>query len=40
MRLDYEAKLVRWELREDLAIQVQRDNLETLDHQDLLEYLA
>lgn len=39
MRLDYEARLVRWELLDVLVIRVQRDNLEILDRKVLLERL-
>lgn len=39
MRLDYEARLVRWELLDVLVIRVQRDNLEIPDRKVLLERL-
>lgn len=38
MRLDYEAKPVRWEPLDVREIRVQRDNLETLDRKVRLEY--
>lgn len=38
MRLDYEAKPVRWELLVVREIREQRDNLETLDRKVRLEY--
>lgn len=38
MRLDYEAKPVRWELLDVREIREQRDNQETLDRKVRLEY--